>query len=63
MDLIALEVLSDSNIEGVRGIQRDDISEAFADSADTIIKLNNTVLTIIARDTHTQLNGRMNASA
>lgn len=40
MDLIALEVLSDSNIEGVRGIQRDDISEAFVDSADTIIKLN-----------------------
>lgn len=47
MDLIALEVLSDSNIEGVRGIQRDDISEAFVDSADTIIKLN-TVLTIIS---------------
>ena len=62
MDLIALEVLSDSNIEGVRGIQRDDISEAFVDSADAIIKLN-TVLTIIARDTHTQLNGRMNAPA
>ena len=62
MDLIALEVLSDSNIEGVRGIQRVDISEAFVDSADTIIKLN-TVLTIIARDTHTQLNGWMNASA
>ena len=62
MDVIALEVLSDSNIEGVRGIQRDDISEAFVDSADTIIKLT-TVLTIIARDTHTQLNGRMNASA
>lgn len=40
MDLIALKVLSDSNIEGVRGIQRDDISEAFVDSADTIIKLN-----------------------
>lgn len=62
MDVIALEVLSDSNIEGVRGIQRDDISEAFVDGADTIIKLN-TVLTIIARDTHTQLNGRMNAPA
>ena len=62
MDVIALEVLSDSNIEGVRGIQRDDISEAFVDSADTIIELN-TVLTIIARDAHTQLNGRMNASA
>ena len=62
MDLLALKVLSDSNIEGVRGIQRDDISEAFVDSADTIIKLS-TVLTIIARDTHTQLNGRMNAPA
>ena len=62
MDLIALEALSDSNIEGVLVIQRDDISEAFVDSADTIIKLN-TVLTIIARDTHTQLNGRMNAPA
>lgn len=29
MDLITLEVLSDSNIEDVRRIQRDDISEAF----------------------------------
>lgn len=40
MDLITLEVLSDSNMEGVRRIQRDDICEAFVDTADTIIKLN-----------------------
>ena len=40
MDLITLELLSDSNIEDVRKIQRDDISEAFVDTADTIIELN-----------------------
>lgn len=40
MDIIALEPLSDANIEGVRRIQRDDVSEAFVDTADTIIKLN-----------------------
>lgn len=40
MDIIALEPLSDANIEGVRRIQRDDVSEAFVDTVDTIIKLN-----------------------
>lgn len=39
MDLISLELLSDSNIEDVRAIQRDDISEAFVDTADTIMEL------------------------
>ena len=39
MDLISLELLSDSNIEDVREIQRDDISEAFVDTADTIMEL------------------------
>ena len=39
MDLISLELLSDSNIEGVRAIQRDDISEAFVDTTDTIMEL------------------------
>ena len=40
MDLITLELLSDANIGGVREIQRDDISEAFVDTADTIMELN-----------------------
>ena len=45
MDLISLELLSDSNIEDVRAIQRDDISEAFVDTADTIMtKPHSTVL-------------------
>ncbi len=39
MDLITLELLSDSNIEYIRKIQRDDISEAFVDTADTIMEL------------------------
>ena len=39
MDLISLELLSDSNIEDVRAIQRDDISEAFVDTTDTIMEL------------------------
>lgn len=37
--LITLELLSESNIEEVRDIQRDDISEAFVDTADTIMEL------------------------
>ena len=40
MDQITLELLSGSNVEDVRRIQRDDVSEAFVDTADTIIKLN-----------------------
>ena len=40
MDLITLELLPDSNIENVRKIQRDGISESFVDTADTIIELN-----------------------
>ena len=40
MDLITLELLSDSNIENVRRIQRNDISESFVDTAYTIMKLN-----------------------
>lgn len=39
MDLISLELLSDSNLEEVRNIQRDDISEAFVDTADTVMEL------------------------
>ena len=38
-DSIILELLSEANIEGVRRIQRDDISEAFVDTADTIMEL------------------------
>lgn len=40
MDLITMELLSDSNNEDVRKIQLDDISEAFVDTAETIIELN-----------------------
>ena len=36
---ITFEALSEDNIEYVRSIQRDDISEAFVDTADTIMKL------------------------
>ena len=36
---IVFELLSDSNLEAVRRIQRDDISEAFVDTADTIMEL------------------------
>ena len=39
MDLISLELLSDYNIEYVCQIQRDDISEAFVDTVDTIMGL------------------------
>lgn len=39
MNLITLELLSDSNIEHVREIQRDDISEAFVDTVDTMMEL------------------------
>ena len=38
-DSIILELLSESNIEDVRRIQRDDISEAFVDTDDTIMEL------------------------
>lgn len=37
---ICLELLTDSNISELRSIHRDDISEDFADTADTIIELN-----------------------
>lgn len=37
-DIITLEVLTDFNIEKVREIRREDVSEAFVDAADTIIK-------------------------
>lgn len=36
---ITFEALSEDNIEYVRSIQRDDISEAFVDTADAIMKL------------------------
>lgn len=36
---ITFELLTNSNIEYVRAIQRDDISEAFVDNADTIMEL------------------------
>ncbi|MBQ7336687.1 MAG: GNAT family N-acetyltransferase [Clostridia bacterium] len=36
---ISFELLSEDNIEQVRAIQRDDISEAFVDHADTIMEL------------------------
>lgn len=36
---ITLELLSASNMEAIREIQRDDISEAFVDTADTIMEL------------------------
>ena len=36
---IIFELLTNSNIEYVRTIQRDDISEAFVDNADTIMEL------------------------
>lgn len=39
MEAITLEPLSGANVECVREIQRDDISEAFVDPADTIIEL------------------------
>ena len=39
MDLISLELLSNSNIEYIRKIQRDDVSEDFVDTADTIMEL------------------------
>ena len=35
---IKLELLDESNIDGVRAIRREDISEEFVDSADTIIE-------------------------
>lgn len=34
-----MELLSESNVEVVRKIRRDDVSEAFVDTADTIIEL------------------------
>lgn len=39
MDRITLEVVTDANIKCIREIQRDDISEAFVDSAETIMEL------------------------
>ncbi|MBQ7337454.1 MAG: GNAT family N-acetyltransferase [Clostridia bacterium] len=36
---ITFELLNDSNIDRVRAIQREDISEAFVDTADTIMEL------------------------
>ena len=36
---ITFELLTNSNIEYVRLIERDDISEAFVDNADTIMEL------------------------
>lgn len=39
IDLITLELLSDFNMGDVREIQRDDISEAFVDTVDTIMEL------------------------
>ena len=36
---ITFEALSEDNIEYVRSIQRDDISEAFVDPSDAIMKL------------------------
>lgn len=38
-DSITFELLTELNIEFVRRIQRDDISEAFVDTADTIMEL------------------------
>ena len=39
MELITLELLTNSNIGNIREIQRDDIGEAFVDTADTIMEL------------------------
>lgn len=39
MDQITLEVLTAANIQCIRKIQRDDISETFVDATDTIIDL------------------------
>lgn len=39
MDWITLEVLSASNMESILAIRRDDISEAFVDTAETIMAL------------------------
>lgn len=38
-DIIAFELLSDANLEHVRAIQRDDISEDFVDNIDAIMEL------------------------
>lgn len=39
MDLITFELLSEANINQVRRIQRDDISEAFVDTVNTMMEL------------------------
>ncbi len=39
MNLITLEVVSDANIECIRAIRREDVGEAFVDTADTMMEL------------------------